>query len=224
MVGDQADFLRRLKAVLPTSWFADDTPVLDNLLSGLGSAWSWVYGLRQYLQSQTRISTATDIFLDIIASDFFGSSLVRKINEPDESLRARIKSELFRDRGTRNSVITVLADLTGRTPIVFEPACSTDTGGYGSIGFDGGGIGYCVGGGWGSTTLPFQCFITTFRPTTGGIAQVAGWGSPNSAYGSGTTEYASLEMAVGQIMDQDIYDAVAGVMPIATIGWTRIQN
>ena len=37
----------------------------------------------------------------------------------------------MRERNTRNAVISVLTDLTGRTPLVFEPSRPADTGGYG---------------------------------------------------------------------------------------------
>ena len=78
MTGDQQDMLARLRAVLPTRWFPDSAPVLDGLLSGLASGWSWVYQQLQYVKAQTRIATATDIWLDIIADDYFGSSLARR--------------------------------------------------------------------------------------------------------------------------------------------------
>jgi hypothetical protein len=31
-------------------------------------------------------------------------------------------------------------------------------------------------------------------------------------------------MVQGQITDGDIYGAIAGVLPVATIGWTRITS
>ena len=47
---------------------------------------------------------------------------------------------------------------------------------------------------------------------------------PAGGYGEGTIEYASLEMVQGQVTDDDIYAAVADVLPVAAIGWTRITN
>jgi hypothetical protein len=224
MTGDQADFESRLKAVLPQSWFADQTPVLDSLLSGLSAAWVWVYSLLQYVTSQSRISSATGVWLDVIALDFFARSLNRAAGESDSSFRTRIKNELFRERATRNAVEVVLTELTGRAPTIFEPARATDTGGYSSFGGEGGGVGYNTGGGWGSLSLPFQCFVTAYRPNSGGIAQVAGWCSPAGAYGAGAIEYASLDMVGDQVTDADIYAAVASVMPGATTAWTQIDN
>ena len=223
MIGDREDMLSRLRAVLPTRWFPDSAPVLDGLLSGLATAWQWSHDLLQYVQMQTRIATATDIWLDIIALDFFGTRLVRRQGQGDPAFRNRIRRELFRERGTRGAIVAILEDLTGRTPVVFEPARITDTGGYGSIG-----RWWCswiwLAGGWGSLDLPFQCFVTAFRPLGSGIATVSGWGGPDAGYGVGAIEYASLEMIQGQVTDNDIYAAVADVLPIATAGWTRITN
>ena len=75
MTGDQQDMMARLRTVLPTRWFPDSAPVLDGLLSGLASGWSWAYQQLQYVKAQTRIATATDVWLDIIANDYFGSRL-----------------------------------------------------------------------------------------------------------------------------------------------------
>ena len=75
MTGDQQDMMARLRTVLPTRWFPDSAPVLDGLLSGLASGWSWAYQQLQYVKAQTRIATATDVWLDIIANDYFGNRL-----------------------------------------------------------------------------------------------------------------------------------------------------
>ena len=40
----------------------------------------------------------------------------------------------------------------------------------------------------------------------------------------GAIEYASLTMVQAQVTDGDIYHAIAGVLPVATIGWTRITD
>lgn len=62
--GDQADFVRRLKSVLPVQWFDDSNPILDAVLNGIASALSLVYQLYAYAVLQTRILTATDGWLD----------------------------------------------------------------------------------------------------------------------------------------------------------------
>jgi hypothetical protein len=236
--GDTDDMAARIRAVLPTGWFptsapgaASSTPVLDGVLTGLGSAWAAMYALFTYAKSQTRIATATGFFLDLIAFDFFGNSLLRRSGEIDAAFQARIRSNIFAPHGTRAALALVLTNLTGRSPVIFEPANTQDTGGYGTESQGGGGIGYCVAGGYGSLQLPFQCFVTAFRPIVGGIAQVAGYADiatntfPGAgAYGVGAIEYADLGMAGTQVTDAEIDAAIAAVMPAATIAWTRISN
>ena len=224
MTGDQSDFLNRLRAVLPACWFPDTTPTLDTLLGGLGSAWVLIYSILQYVTSQARITSATDIWVDLIAWDFFGWRLKRRPSESDDALRGRIMLEMFRERATRFAVESALRDLTGRAPIIFEPARTSDTGGYTSRDGQGGGIAYNATGGWGNLGLPFQCFVTAYRPPGTGIGLVAGWGCFAGGYGAGSVEYASLDMIVAQVTDTDIYSAVTGVLPAATIGWTQITD
>ncbi len=93
MTGDQQDILSRLKQVLPLQWFPDDTPVLDTLLNGVAWAWAWVYQLLQYVITQARISTAEDVWLDLIAADYFGSGFGRRVGENDDAYRLRIQLE-----------------------------------------------------------------------------------------------------------------------------------
>jgi hypothetical protein len=106
-----------------------------------------------------------------------------------------------------------MQEATGRVPAIFEPRLTTDTGGY-SVG----GAGYGVGGGWGNLGLPFQCFVTVFRPATGGIAMLSGYGT------GGVLAYADLSMVPAGLADADIYAAVARILPVATTAWTRISD
>jgi hypothetical protein len=106
MTGDQQDMLTRLRTVLPTRWFPDHAPVLDGLLNGLASGWGWAYQLLQYVKAQTRIATATDVWLDIVAHDFFGSRLSRRPGQSDTAFRSRIQREIFRERGTRGAIVS----------------------------------------------------------------------------------------------------------------------
>ncbi len=212
MTGDQEDMQSRLLTVLPTHWFADVSAVLNGVLAGLASVWALLYTQLAYAKLQTRVATATDSWLDWIAEDFFGARLTRFALEPDGALRLRIEQALLRERGTRAALTTALADLTGRAPVVFEPARATDTGAWGMA------AAYNTAGGWGSLLLPYQCFVTAFRPSSSGIAVVAGYGT------GGPVEYANLSMIQGQVTDADITAAVAGVLPAASIAWTRISN
>lgn len=224
MTGDIQDFVLRLRSVLPTRWFPDDSPVLDGVLTGLASCWSGIFDALTYVKAQARISTATDVWLDAIARDYFGTGGCRRNNQTDCGFRRRIQAELLRERGTRRALRSVLQDLTGRTPTIFEPANPADTGGYGAIHGASGGLAYGSAGGWGSLDLPFQAFVTAYRPTGAGIAAVSGWGSATGGYCQGAIEYASLSMIVGLVTDQDINRALASVVPAAAICWTRISS
>jgi len=224
MTGDQKDMVQRLKAVLPSRWFSDVSPILDGLLSGLSSGWAWLYGLVLFAQAQTRIGTASGIWLDMIAEDYFGARLRRRSGQTDDGFRHRIQVELLRERGTRAAITSVLQDLTGRTPVIFEPARTTDTGGYGNQAGAGGNLGYGTAGAWGSLAMPFQVFVTAYRPQSAGISSVTGWGSGAGGYGRGALEYRSLDMIAGQVTDADIFAAVSDVLPVTATAWTQIGN
>jgi hypothetical protein len=189
MTGDTDDMLARIKTVLPARWFPDATPLLDGMATGLAEAGAWLHALLATVKLQTRLKTATGGFLDMIAQDYFGGRLPRRAGQSDSSFRVRIETELFRDRGTRGALIEVLEYLTGRTPVVFEPARPADTRGWGVA------LGYGVAGGWGSLMLPFQSFVTAYRPGPGS----------------------------DPVSDDDIMAAIAGVTPVAAIAWVRIQ-
>ena len=211
MAGDQADFVARLRAVLPRNWFTDAAPVLDSVLGGLGAAWSGVYGLLRFAQAQARIGTASGAFLDLVAGDFFGSALARFSGEADASFRGRLRRNILRERGTRQSLLAALQDLTGRAATVFEPARATDTGGYST-----GVLAYGVAGAYGSLSLPFQCFVTAHRPIGMGIPLIAGYGS------AGPLAYANLGWISVDVTDADILATIVGVMPAGSIAWVRI--
>lgn len=224
MTGDQADFVRRLRAALPARWFPDESPVLDAVLNGLAASGAWLYALAQYAKRQARIASAQGIWLDIISTDFFAPGrMTRQLNETDAAFSARIRKEILRERATRHGVSQAVTDLTGITPRIFEPRNPSDTGGYNV-----GGVGYGVGGGYGDLQLPFQYFVVAFRPAGGGVANVAGYSnlrigvtSSPGGYGAGGFEYASPSMIAGAVTDQQIYDTIAATTPAATIAWTQ---
>jgi len=221
--GDQTDIQTRLQQLLPVGWFENGlVPVRDALLAGAANALAFAYSLLAYVRLQTRISTATDAFLDMIAGDFLGDTLVRAANQTDASFRARIIAAIFRTRATRQAVIAVLTQLTGRAPVIFEPLRPMDTGAYGIA------YGYGAAGGYGSMLLPFQSFVTAFRPSGGGVANVAPYGaaggSTGGGYGVGSHEYAALANVVAQVTDADIYNAIESVRPVGYTIWARIGN
>lgn len=217
MTGDREDMAARLRALLPTRWFADAAPVRDALLSGLATVWAAMHDQVAFARRQTRIATATGAWLDMMARDYFGTRLARRRGEADTAYAGRIRAGLLRPRATRAALSAALTELTGRAPELFEPARPADTGAWGLA------LGYGLAGGWGSLALPFQCFVTAYRPKGSGIETVSGWGMPAGGYGAGAIQYAALSMIAGQVTDADINAAIAESLPVASIAWARIS-
>jgi hypothetical protein len=217
--GDQGDITQRLQALVPTGWFPVAIANICNaVLAGIANALSFTYSLLAYIRLQTRIGTATDGFLDLIAGDFFGDDLLRRPGESDSAYRARILAGILREKNTRHAVYLVLEQLTGVAPYIFEPQRAADTGAYG-----GWNCGYRAAGGYGSVLLPMQAFVIAYRPLGTGIANIAGYGISTAGYGVGSQgEYADLSMIDDSITDSDIYEAVDSVRPTCTTLWVSI--
>lgn len=230
--GDQTDAAARAKGTLPGAWFPDTaagapsaTPVLDGALAGPAWCWSWLYGLLDYAAAQHRIAAATDSNLDLIAGDYFGTFLIRRLGETDTAYRQRILANLLVPRGTRAAVIAALTRLTGQTPTVFEPARPADTGAWGHIGGPTvTGLGYGIAGGWGDLQLPAQFFVTAKRPSGGGIAFAAGWNTGAGGWGVGSIEWGSMAQIANEVTDADIYAAVNLSRPAGTTAWVAITG
>jgi hypothetical protein len=225
VIGDFNDIFGRLKAKLPSRWFggwADTLPIFDGVVAGTASLLSFVYSLYAYAKLQTRIMSATDGWLDLIAADFFGPTQVqRKTGQSDSSYRLVILANLFREKATRPAIVNILTSLTGRAPTIIEPQRPADTGAYGAPN-----IGYGVAGAYGSMSLPYQAFVIAYRPVSNaGVASVSGYGVSTGAYSTASrAEYASMGMVTGGVTDTDIFAAIDAVKPAGTIVWTRISN
>jgi hypothetical protein len=221
---DQQSILQRIKATLPSGWFGENTPILDSVLSSLAAGWVSLLGLLDYVTMQSRIGTAFDDWLDLAATDYFGTRIQRRLQETDGSFRHRIKMELLRDRCTRASIYDTLLELSGRPPVIFEPTNPADTGCYGTSGTtESGCVGYCTSGGWGSLDLPFQAFVTAYRPTLPGIAMINGWGGYLGGFGVGFSSYASSNTNSSWADDSEIYETVARTAAVGSIIWMSIQ-
>jgi len=216
--GGIADFVSRLKLVLPARWFADSTPVLDALLTGFASAWSGIFATLAYVKSQTRIATANGIFLDIAAADYLGGALPRRAGEADAAYSARIIKNLIGPRATRASLVARLANLTGREPAVFEPLNVADTGAYNVN------TGYNMAGGYGSANLPYQFFMTAYRPNSAPVSNAGGYGGGPGGYNTRPMFYADVSEFAGTVSDSEIYATIAAVLPTSGIAWTQISN
>lgn len=219
--GDQQDIFQRLRQVMPP-WFAgrsddDENPILNALLWGAAYALSLVYSLVAYAKLQTRVATATDGWLDMISADFFGTSLPRKQGQNDTSYRAAIIARLFREAGTRKAIRDVLLQITGIEPRIIEPYRAQDCGAWGELG------GWGVTGAYGSVLLPYQAFVTAYRPPLQGVPYVAGYNIPAGGYGVGEIEWADSS-SLHALTDADIFAAVDAVKPYGTRVWMNISS
>ena len=227
MTGDLADITSRLRVVLPKRWFAEQSPNLSAVLQSIATPWVWLYGMISYVIRQTRLNTATDIWLDLISFDFFGSGLGRKPNESDSNYRMRIQAALLRGSVTRSAVSSGLEALVGTQPSIFEPTNCMDTGSYGGLApgslVCGTGMAYGMAGGWGSLQLPLQFFVVTTRPPTSGISMLAGYGTTNGGYGAGAICYVDLALLPGNVTDEDIQSTLCSLLPVNVTAWLRIS-
>jgi hypothetical protein len=219
--GDTTDIQTRLRLALPKQWFPSDGVVIGAILGALATSWAWFYTLYAYIKLQSRVLTASDGWLDMIAGDFFGTSITRKANQTDTSFRSTIIVNLFRERATRKAVTLILTQLTGRAPVIIEPQRPADCGAYSAPN-----SGYGSAGAYGSMLIPYQAFVKAFRPLTSGVPIIAGYGNAPAAYGVASQggEYASMSMIIGTVQDADIYAAIDGVRPAASTLWTSINS
>ena len=214
--GDSNDMLARIKRVVPSRWFAYVAPLRDAVLGGLADQLAWIYSFIAFAKLQTRISTATGFFLDLIAFDYFGLFIRRRVAEIDMAFSARIKKEILRERVTRKGMIQALTDLTGKAPIVFEPSSTFDAGGWGTH------CGYGLAGGYGNLKLNNQVFLTVYRPGLQGVPNVDGYGGGLGGYGVGAIEYVGASMITGAVTDTDIYTTIEATKPTGAICWTKL--
>lgn len=188
-----APFLTRIKSLLPR-WFPDTSPILDAVLNGWANSLAFAYSLYAYAKQQTRIRTATDGWLDLIAADYFGALLQRKAYYTDASYRTFILASLLRERATRTGMLKMALDITGRNAILIEARRPLDNGAYSEpVAF------YSCAGRYGSmSTNPYECFMKIYRPLPG-----TQW------YG---------------ITDADIYAAIDLVRPNNVTVWVQLLN
>src|SRR6185312_5399647 len=164
--GDSDDLLGRVKKVLPRRWFSFIAPYRDAVIGGLADGAAWCYSWFAFLRSQSRIASASGLFLDLIGWDFFGGRFTRRNGETDNSWRPRILKEILRPRQTRAAISQMLTDLTGVAPVIQEFFNPFDVGGYGIAQMGGYGTGP---GFYGSLLFPNTVFITAFRSPNQGI-------------------------------------------------------
>jgi hypothetical protein len=247
-VYDQADFTGRLLRLLPGGWFPAVAPRLFAVLQAPALMFSLIYGMMVFAKAQQRIASASGAFLDLAAQDFFGSGLPRLEYESDAAYAARIQYNQSAPRGTYNGMMSMLEQLTGNSPGIFQPNNVAQTGGWAtqSDPVAGGGVfafyddlGESGAGLWGSMALPCQVFITIEAPLTGyyvfanqgGIltedapAIGGGYGFATQSMpvaGGGSLAFVDPESVPGSITDTIIYQQIAAWMPVGYIAWTQI--
>lgn len=213
-IGDQQDMFNRLRALIPANWIPADAPITNAVLQAPSWALSSIYAQITYAGLQSRIKTATDGYLDLISSDFFGTDLPRFPNETDGPFRARIQANLFVRGPTRRAMSAVLTLITGVAPQLFEPSNPTDSGGWDSgFFFD------SPGSRWGGA-LPYQSFVTAYRSVGGAtaLAEFDSWLWAWDAYGAWS------DIQPPQITDAAIIAAVESTKALGTRIWLRILD
>lgn len=171
--GDQADFVSRLRQLLPDGWFPDPpsgtetekAPILVGVLNGCASVFAWLWLQLADLNNQARLQTTAGSDLEMKANDYFGfGAFARLIGESDAAYRARIIDELRVTKNTRAAIIAAVQSVTGTTPVVIEQTNATDCKGYGSSASPSAGGGYGYGSGLHHGHLSGgQFFITVQR-------------------------------------------------------------
>ncbi|MFT8806163.1 MAG: hypothetical protein ABF876_14420 [Acetobacter aceti] len=138
--GDSEDIFKRIRSILPQSWFPslseNSTPVLDSILKGLAWPWTMLYSLLEYTNNQTRLDTSSGNFIDLAASDYFGGTLPRLNDESDSAYISRIKKEFFIKRNTRPA-FDVIKTSDSTIEKITEPWSSLDCACYGRDQYDG---------------------------------------------------------------------------------------
>jgi hypothetical protein len=225
--GDTTDITSRLQSYLPRNWFGDwsGAPIIGGVLAGIASVFAVTYTLIMFFWAQTRLGTSSGGWIDLWAADFFGGNLPRKPNESDASYIARIQYTIFQQKATRPAMVSVLTQLTGHAPIIFEPNRPLDTG---CLGVNSGPNSFCGVARMGSIAPIYAALITAYRPTiSGGSAgaaycnaiQISALNTPLSQSYTG-----SLSAQVSAASDSDIYAAINAARPVATNIGVAITN
>lgn len=177
-IGTAADFLDRLKKLLPTRWWNVTAPRRDAVLGGISDALAWAYSLNVFVKAQERLSTATGQFIDLFAYDYLGLTIRRRVGEVDAAFAARVKKELLRPRVTRAAMYEALDDLTGRPPTIIEPWNTGDCGAWdvGTWAWAGEAVGAVNGGGFQDGNLAYDTTGCFYIVPTGVINASGGAG------------------------------------------------
>ena len=152
---------------LPAGWFAPAGPLINAAVGMISTGFAQNSADLSYMEAQTRISSATGMWLDVISVEYFGlGNLPRRPNEADAAFQARVLQEMLLPRGTRGAMTEALTILTGVAPTIFEPAID-----LASWDVD---FAWDSSGAWGSYDMPYQGFIGVPLPQEPPL-DLAGW-------------------------------------------------
>jgi hypothetical protein len=247
-VYDQSDFAGRLLRLLPGGWFPAVAPRLLAVLRAPALMFSLIYGMVIFAKAQQRVASASGAFLDLAAQDYFGRTFPRLEYELDAPYAARIRYNLTAPRGTYGGMTSMLEQLTGNSPVIFQPNNVVQTGGWAteSNPAAGGGVfafydeaGESGAGLWGSMALPCQIFITIEAPLTGyySFAELGGVSTQYApaigggygfasqsmpAAGGGLFAFIDPDSVPGAITNSMIYQQIAEWMAVGYVAWTQI--
>lgn len=210
---------QRLRALLPNGWFGDSTPVLDAVTVGTGALWAAVATLIGAVRAQSRIATASGVFLDLAAVDYCGVAVKRRAGESDPAFSVRLRAAVLTSRATRAALVSAIERITGRTPTLFEPFNPTDCGGYATNT-----LGYGVCGGYGSLQLPYQLFVTAYRPDAMPASHAGGYNLGPGGYGAAPMAWIEAGDNPGLLTDSEIYAGIVDALPLNAVAWTRLED
>jgi hypothetical protein len=222
--GDTNNLLNRVLGLIPGRWFAWAAAGRNAVLGGLTDLSAWCYDWIGYARLQTRLATATDVWLDVLCYDFLGRNLLRN-GSIDDTFRALIRATILQERVTRKGMFQVVKALTGNDPWIFEPWNTWDTGAYkGASGRVYGSFGYGVGrGGYGNMNLPAQVFMKVIRGASSGVANVDGYSGYAGGYGVGSIEYAGSFIRLVGVTDEQIEQMITFTRPTGVTVWLNIS-
>lgn len=246
--GDPSDMLSRQLSLYPQGWAEEaggtsnvggtagtsdsPHPILDAILSGFASLWSWAFSLLTYVGQQMRVPTSTDGFLELAALDYYGAGqFPRLTGEVDIDYATRIQDNLLPIGSTREDISEAIMALTGEAPLIVEPWCPADTGVSWNhpvaAGAAGGAMYYSnisvkVPGRFAgrSHALAYQCWIDTITPPVPGGSGGFGYFGKTAFFDAATYYDDGQPQLLGQ---DDVLDTIVKLKAEGTLIWVRFD-
>ena len=221
MIGDQANYISRMRAAMPSNWFPTNAPALTGILAGFGKLYSIAYSNFMFAKAQMRLPTTVGIWLDLAAWDFFGPSFTRKAQaaySDDTTFANAIVTQIFKVRVTRAAVLNAVTDASATSARCFEAWRVQDTGargtplsGYGAYGAYGG-----------RRVNRARAYLDVIRPRPVSASSFGGYGAPTVGYGAPTIGYAAFpnEYAI----QAPVFNAINDTKPLGITVWVKFDK